>query len=457
MYDLIVLGGGPGGYVASIKASQLGMKVAIIEKNKYGGVCLNVGCIPTKTMLKSSRLFNDMLEAAKFGIDIDGSFSINWENVIKRKDKVVNKLVTGVEFLLKKNKVDMFNGLGKVIDKNTIEVNGNRLTCKNLLICTGSNARIPEIEGGREALEKNYMMTSTEILSIKEVPKKLTIIGGGVISVEFAILFASLGTKVSIIQRSKRILNALDKDVIQEITEVLKEKNVEIIYNSTTSYIGDGYIEYTLNAEKEKFKLEGDKVLVCIGRVPNLNGLENLNLDIEKGAIKTNNKMETNINGVYAAGDVNGIFQLAHVASHEGVIAVENIFGEDQKIDYNKAPYCIYTFPEVAGVGLTEKEAREKYSDEIKISKFPLSVNGKALAEGEARGFVKIIATKKYDEVIGVHIVASHATDMISEMVTTMEFEGTAKEITRAIHPHPTMSEAVVEAAMGIVDKAIHI
>lgn len=455
MYDLIVLGGGPGGYVASIKASQLGMKVAIIEKNKYGGVCLNVGCIPTKTMLKSSRLFNDMLEAKKFGIDIDGSFSINWKNVIKRKDRVVNKLVTGVEFLLKKNKIDMYNGLGKVIDKNTIEVNGEKLVCKNLLICTGSNSRIPQIEGTKEALEKGYLMTSTEILKIKDVPKKLTIIGGGVIGIEFAILFASLGTKVSIIQRSGRILDALDKDVIKEIREVLEKKDVDIIYNATTNYIGDGYIEYTSN--EKKVKLEGDKLLVCIGRIPNINIVKNLNLEIERGAIKTNNKMETNVEGVYAAGDVNGIMQLAHVASHEGVIAVENIFGGNEKINYNRAPYCIYTFPEVAGVGLTEKQAIKKYSDEIKISKFPLSANGKALAEGETRGFVKIIASKKDDIVIGVHIVASHATDMISEMVTTMAFEGTAKEITKAIHPHPTMSEAVVEAAMGIVDKAIHI
>ncbi|UUV18290.1 dihydrolipoyl dehydrogenase [Fusobacteria bacterium ZRK30] len=455
MYDLIVLGGGPGGYVASIKASQLGMKVAIIEKNRYGGVCLNVGCIPTKTMLKSSRLFSDMLEAEKFGIDIDGSFNINWENVIKRKDRVVNKLVTGVEFLLKKNKIDMFNGVGEVIDKNTVEVNGEKLRCKNLLICTGSNARIPEIEGTKEAIEKGYLMTSTEILSIEEIPERLTIIGGGVIGIEFAILFATLGTKVTIIQRSGRILDPLDKDVIQEITEVLKEKNVEIIYNANTNYIGSNYIKYT-DGEK-MVKLEGDKVLVCIGRSPNLKGVKNLNLKIERGAIKTNNRMETSIGGVYAAGDVNGTMQLAHVASHEGVVAVENIFGEDQKIDYKKAPYCIYTFPEVAGVGLTEREAKEQYPNEIKISKFPLSVNGKALAEGEARGFVKIIATKKYDEVIGVHIVASHATDMISEIVTTMELEGTAKEITRAIHPHPTMSEAVVESAMGIVDKAIHI
>lgn len=455
MYDLIVLGGGPGGYVASIKASQLGKKVAIIEKNRYGGVCLNVGCIPTKTMLKSARLFSDMLEAEKFGIDIDGSFDINWKNVITRKNGVVNKLVTGVEFLLKKNKIDMFNGLGKVIDKNTVEVNGEKLVCKNLLICTGSNARIPEIEGTKEALEKGYLMTSTEILNIKEVPKKLTIIGGGVIGVEFAILFASLGTKVTIIQRSGRILDALDRDVIKEITEVLEEKNVEIIYNANTNYIGNGYIEYTSN--EKKAKLEGDKILVCIGRVPNLKEVKNLNLEIERGAIKTNNKMETNINGVYAAGDVNGKMQLAHVASHEGVIAVENMFGGDEKIDYNKAPYCIYTFPEVAGVGLTERKAEKQYPNEIKISKFPLSVNGKALAEGEEKGFVKIIATKKYNEVIGVHIVASHATDMISEMVTIMELEGTAKEITRAIHPHPTMSEAVVEAAMGIVDKAIHI
>ncbi|MCS5422871.1 MULTISPECIES: dihydrolipoyl dehydrogenase [Psychrilyobacter] len=455
MYDLIVLGGGPGGYVAGIKASQLGMKVAIIEKNKYGGVCLNVGCIPTKTMLKSARLFSDMLEAEKFGIDIDGSFNINWENVINRKDGVVNKLVAGVEFLLKKNKIDMFNGLGNVIDKNTVEVNGEKIVCKNLLICTGSNARIPEIEGTKEALEKGYLMTSTEILKIKEIPKKLTIIGGGVIGVEFAILFATLGTKVSIIQRSGRILDALDKDVIKEITEVLDEKNVEIIYNANTKYIGNGYINYISN--EKKVKLEGDKVLVCIGRVPNLKEIKNLNLEIERGAIKTNNRMETSVNGVYAAGDVNGIMQLAHVASHEGVIAVENMFGGDEKIDYNKAPYCIYTFPEVAGVGLTESKAKKQYPNEIKISKFPLSVNGKALAEGEEKGFVKIIATKKYNEVIGVHIVASHATDMISEMVTIMELEGTAREITRAIHPHPTMSEAVVESALGIVDRAIHI
>jgi dihydrolipoyl dehydrogenase len=455
MYDLIVLGGGPGGYVASIKASQLGMKVAIIEKNRYGGVCLNVGCIPTKTMLKSARLFSDMLEAEKFGIDIDGSFDVNWKNVITRKNGVVNKLVTGVEFLLKKNKIDMFNGLGKVIDRNTVEVNGEKLRCKNLLLCTGSNARIPEIEGTKEALKKGYLMTSTEILNIKEIPKKLTIIGGGVIGVEFAILFATLGTKVSIIQRSGRILDALDKDVIKEITEVLEGKNVEIIYNANTNYIGNDYIEYTSN--EKKVKLEGDKVLVCIGREPNLKDVKNLNLEVERGAVKTNNKMETSVNGVYAAGDVNGKMQLAHVASHEGVIAVENMVGGDEKIDYNKAPYCIYTFPEVAGVGLTESKAEKQYPNEIKISKFPLSVNGKALAEGEEKGFVKIIATKKYNEVVGVHIVASHATDMISEMVTIMELEGTAKEITRAIHPHPTMSEAVVESALGIVDRAIHI
>jgi dihydrolipoyl dehydrogenase len=349
----------------------------------------------------------------------------------------------------------MFNGLGKVIDRNTVEVNGEKLRCKNLLLCTGSNARIPEIEGTKEALKKGYLMTSTEILNIKEIPKKLTIIGGGVIGVEFAILFATLGTKVSIIQRSGRILDALDKDVIKEITEVLEGKNVEIIYNANTNYIGNDYIEYTSN--EKKVKLEGDKVLVCIGREPNLKDVKNLNLEVERGAVKTNNKMETSVNGVYAAGDVNGKMQLAHVASHEGVIAVENMVGGDEKIDYNKAPYCIYTFPEVAGVGLTESKAEKQYPNEIKISKFPLSVNGKALAEGEEKGFVKIIATKKYNEVVGVHIVASHATDMISEMVTIMELEGTAKEITRAIHPHPTMSEAVVESALGIVDRAIHI
>ena len=455
-YDIIVLGSGPGGYVAAIKAAQLGSKVAIIEKDNFGGVCLNWGCIPTKTLLKNAKVYQYILNASKYGIDIseDASVSINWERMLERKSKVVDKLTSGVEYLLKKNKIDIYRGFGKVIDKNTLEVNSQIIKCKSLIISTGSSPILPDIKGLKEGVDSGFILTSKEALEPSEVPKELVILGGGVIGIEFATLYSSLGTKVTIIQKIDKILEFLDHDVTEEMVKLLKKSNVEILYNSTIEKVDGNNI--TIKKGPQNIVMTPDKLLISIGRFANLEGLENLSLKTYRRGIVTNEKLETNIPGVYAIGDVNGVFNLAHVASAEGIVAVENIIKKSNStIDYNKIPNCIYTSPEMAAAGYNEKDARKKFKDII-VSKFPLSANGKALAEGEDTGFIKIIAESSYGEIVGVHIVAPTATDMISEIVTTMELEGTIYDLAKVIHPHPSLSEIVMEAAHGAIDKPIH-
>ncbi|WP_320045657.1 dihydrolipoyl dehydrogenase [uncultured Ilyobacter sp.] len=451
-YDIVVLGGGPGGYVAAIKAAQMGAKTAIIEMGSFGGVCLNWGCIPTKTLLKSAKIYQYVLHSSKYGVDIAdlSTISINWENMLQRKREVVKKLTSGVEFLLKNNKVEIYRGFGNVIDKNSIEVNGKKLTCKNLILSTGSSPNIPDLPGIKEGIENGFVITSKEALELPEIPEKMVILGGGVIGVEFATLYSSLGTKVTIIQNIDRILEFMDHDVINEMEEILLGLGVEILYSTSIVKVNETNI--TIKNKNEEQNINTDKLLISIGRYANMKGLENLNLETYRRGVKTNEKQETNIPGVYAIGDLNGVFNLAHVASAEGIIAVENIMGEDKRIDYRKAPNCIYSFPEMAAVGYNEVDARNKFKDII-VSKLPLSANGKALAEGESTGFIKIIAEKEYGEIIGVHIIAPTATDMVSEIVTTMELEGTIYDIARVIHPHPTISEIVMEAAHGAVYK----
>lgn len=451
-YDIIVLGGGPGGYVAAIKAAQMNAKTAIIEMGNFGGVCLNWGCIPTKTLLKSAKVYQYILNSSKYGIDIDdlSNVNINWEKMLQRKKDVVKKLTSGVEFLLKNNKVDIYRGFGNVIDKNSIEVNGNRFSCKNIILSTGSSPNIPEIPGVKDGLKSGFVITSKEALELPKIPEKLVILGGGVIGVEFATLYSSLGTKVTIIQNMDRILEFMDHDVINEMEDILLGLGVEILYN--TSIVKVNKTNLTIKDKDGERDINADNLLISIGRYANMKGLEKLNLETYRRGVKTNEKLETNIPSVYAIGDLNGVFNLAHVASAEGIIAVENIMGEDKKIDYRKAPNCIYSFPEMAAVGYNEVDARNKFKDII-VSKLPLSANGKALAEGESTGFIKIIADKEYGEIIGVHIIAPTATDMVSEIVTTMELEGTIYDVARVIHPHPTISELVMEAAHGAVHK----
>ncbi len=454
-YDIAVIGAGPGGYVAAIKAAQMGAKVAIIEKNELGGVCLNWGCIPTKTLLKNAKVYENILNSEKYGIDIENknSISINWPNMQKRKEQVVKRLTGGVKILLQKNGVDIYNGYGEIIDKNIIKVNEETLQARNLIIATGSSPRIPNIDGIKEAIENGYVLTSRGILELNEIPKELVVIGAGVISIEFATLYNSLGSKVTILQRSEGILSSIDKDVSKTMAKILKRNGVNIVYGATIEKIDNNKVIANINGETKEFI--GDKILISVGRTPNIKGLEKLGLEIDKRGIVTNERLETNVKGVYAIGDVNGKYLLAHVASAEGIVAVENIMGKDSKIEYRKVPSCIYGFPEIGVVGMTEEEAKEK-GHQIIVSTFPLSANGKALAEGESEGFVKIVADKEYGEILGVHILAPNATDMIAEAVTTMELEGTVHELAKAIHPHPTLSEIIMEAAHGAIDSPIH-
>lgn len=456
-YDLIVIGGGPGGYVAAIKAAQLGGKVAVIEKEKLGGVCLNWGCIPTKTLLKTAKLYEDISRGEEFGIvGIDDTdIKVDWNLLSKRKDQVVKKLVSGIYTLFKKNKIDLYEGMGKVIDKNNVEVNGEIVTGKNLIIATGAKDNLPPIDGLDTALESGKIINSKGALQLEEIPKDLIIIGGGAIAVEFATIFNSIGSNVTLIQRSSHILSSTEKEMATTLQKHLIRKGINIVTDTKLKSIREDGVIIEHKGEEKVFK--GDKYLISLGLKPQLKGIENLDLELDsKGFVKTNEKMETNIEGVYAIGDLNGKFALAHVASAEGIVAAENIMGKDSTMNYNIVPSCIYTFPELASVGLTEEEAKEKGYD-ITVSKFPLAANGKALAEGETLGFAKIIADNEYGEVIGVHIMASNATDMISEAIVAMQLESTVYDIAKAIHPHPTLSETVMEAAFGAIDKPIHI
>ncbi|HHT50172.1 MAG TPA: dihydrolipoyl dehydrogenase [Eubacteriaceae bacterium] len=455
-YDIVIIGGGPGGYVAAIKAAHLGAKVALIEKERLGGLCLNWGCIPTKTLLKSAKLYQDILRGKEFGIKgIDTTkVSLDWTTLVKRKDEVVDKLVNGVYVLFRKNKIDLFEGMAIVKNKNQIEVNGKLINGKSLIVATGSTSNFPNIPGLADTLSSGKAVTSRGILELEDIPQELIIIGGGVIAVEFATLFNALGSKVTLIQRSEHILSGLESEMAQTLEKHLIEEGVNILTSTKIKSIRKDKIVIDHKGEEKSFM--GDKYLISLGVKAQLNGLEELNLKLtNKGFVKTNDRLETNIQGVYALGDMNGKFPLAHVASAEGIVAVENIMGIDSTLNYDIIPFCVYSFPEIASVGLTETQAKSAGYD-VKVSKFPLSANGKALAEGETLGFVKIISETQYGEILGTHIMASHATDMISEAIMSMQIEGTVYDVAKAIHPHPTLSEIVMEAAHGAIDKPIH-
>lgn len=456
-YDVLILGGGPGGYVAAIRAAQLGAKVAVVEKDRLGGVCLNWGCIPTKTLLKTAKLYKDIQRAENFGIvGIDKSnVKVDWKLLLKRKDRVVNQLVNGIYTLFKRNKIDLYEGKGTILNKNQIEVNGKTITGKNLIIAIGAGDTTPPIPGLDELVKKGKAINSKGALQLEEIPENLVIVGGGVIAVEFATIFNALGSNVTIIQRSNRILSSFESEMATTLEKQLKRDGINILTSTKLISFSDDGVKIEHNGEEKIIK--GDKYLVSLGIKPDLSQVKNLDLETdEKGFIKTNNKMETSIKGVYAIGDLNGKYALAHVASAEGIVAAENIMGIESTLNYNLVPQCVYTFPELASVGLTEEKAREKGHD-ITVSKFPLAANGKALAEGETAGFVKIISDNEYGEIIGVHIMAPHATDMIAEAVASMQLEGTVYDLAKTIHPHPTISEAVFEAALGAIDRPIHI
>lgn len=452
-YDIIVLGGGPGGYVAAIKGAQLGLKVALIEKEVVGGICLNHGCIPTKTLLKNAKVYKTIMHALEYGITIDGTISYDWSAMLKRKDLVVKKLTVGVAGLLKKNGVEVFNGFGKVLSPRKVEVNGETLETKNLILATGASPIIPPIPGLKEAYEKGIAVTSRELLQIKKVPQHLVIIGGGVIGCEFATIFSSIGTKVTMIEKLDGILPMMDDDVRSAYAKILKREGIEIVANAEVKAVKDNEVTYLY--EGKEIKVIADTVLVSVGMRPNTQGLEVLNLKMDRSAIDTNRQLQTSVPNVYAIGDVNGKYMLAHVASAEGLLAAEHIAGKKVDMKYEHVPNAVYGSPEIATIGLTEKEAKAQ-GLAYKVSTFPLLASGKALADNEKDGFIKLIVSEKYKEIIGAHILSYNASDLIAEFGVTLTLEGTAHEIAHTIHPHPTLSEIIMEAAHGAVDKPIH-
>lgn len=455
-YDVVVLGGGPGGYVAAIKAAQLGAKVLVIEKDSLGGVCLNWGCIPTKALLITAKHYLDVLRSEDFGIigvDKD-KVKVDWNLMINRKDDVVKKLVSGINMLFKKNKIDLISGMGTVINKNEIKVNNEHISFKNLIIATGVSSNFPEIPGLQETLNSGKTIDSKGALLLKEIPKKIVILGGNTYAVEFATLFNAIGSDVTLIHTGENILPYAESEGAILLQRNLKKEGLKIVNNAELKEFTEKGVLVTHKGEDKLF--EADKNLVFLGINPNLKGVESLDLKLTLlGFIETNDKLETNIKGVYAIGDVNGKYPLAHVASAEGLVAAENIMGVESKLNYNLVPTGVYSFPELASVGLTEEQAKKKGLD-YTVSKFPLAANGMAIAEGETLGFVKLVSDNKYGEIIGVHIVAASATEMISKAVAIMQIEGTIYDLAKTIHPHPTFSETLVEAAYGAIDKPIH-
>jgi len=454
-HELVIIGAGPGGYVAAIRAAQLGIDTAIVEKEAVGGVCLNWGCIPTKALLKSAKVYETFKNAKSYGFQVEkDAVKIDFKKVMKRKERIVKKLTTGVGFLLKKNKVTLYEGEALVEDAHTIKVADETLQTDKLIIATGASPAIPPIDGLKAGLEKGFVLTSKPMLDIDHVPKRLVVVGGGVIGTEFATIFNSFGSEVTILEREADILPAVDGEVKEHFKKKLKKDKIKVVTNANVENIEEGKVTYSHEGEKKE--LAADKVLLAAGMRSNIRGLETLDLEMENGAVKTDAFLRTNVEDVYAIGDVNGKLLLAHVASKEGITAVEHMQGIERPMDYNKMPSGIYTFPEIAQVGFTEEEAKEK-GIEYKKSVFPITANGKALAEGQSVGLVKIIAAKEMNEVIGVHILAEGATEMISEAVLGMSLEALADDIAHAVHPHPTLSEMVMEAAHGIKDDPIHI
>lgn len=451
-FDLIIVGGGPGGYVAAIKAAQEKLNVALIEKENIGGVCLNHGCIPTKAILKSAKTFVDFKNAKSFGLSVlDDAVSFDLDKIIDRKDDVVKRLTGGVSMLLKKNGVTVFDGYGKIKNANEVIVNEETLKAKNIIIATGASPIIPPIKGAKESYDKGLLLTSKELLNLKTPPKKMIVIGGGIIGIEFATIFNSFNAEVTVIEMADSIITNMDQDIITEYTRKLKRDKINILTGATVTEINNNTVTY--EKDNKAVNLEADIILMAVGVRPNIDSFENLKLEMKGSGVKVNEFMQTNVPNVYAIGDVTGEEMLAHVASKEGLIAVEHILGQTNEMNYKYIPKAIYGFPEIATVGLTEQDAIKQNID-YTVSKFPLLANGKALADGHRVGFIKLIKGNELDEILGAHIFAYNAVDLLSEVVVAMNAELTNYDLADTIHPHPSLSEIIMEAAMK---KPIHI
>ncbi|MDI3481598.1 MAG: dihydrolipoamide dehydrogenase [Tepidanaerobacteraceae bacterium] len=458
IYDIAIIGGGPGGYVAAIYAGKKKTKVALIEKRELGGVCLNRGCIPTKTLVHSANIINEIKNAKRFGITAR-EVQIDWNAVQKNKETVIKTLTKGVENLLKANGVKMYKGEAKLLDKYTIEITyhtGQKetITAQNIIIATGSTPAIIPIPGH----DLPGVITSDEALSLEELPKSMLVIGGGVIGIELGYVYNAMGVDITIVEMLPQILPRQDEEIQKEMRKILEKQGIKIYTDSRVKTIEkqNGKLITTFETSEGIKRIETDKVLMTTGRKPNTNAVENLPIDIQKTGITVDDYLRTNIHNIYAIGDVTGKSMLAHVASHQGLNAVKNILGQNKKMGYTAVPNCIYTSPEAASVGLTEEEARQKYKDNIKIGRFPFIASGKALTIGERQGFVKIISEPKYNEILGVHILGPSATELIAEAALAIKLECTVEELAETIHAHPTLSETVMEASFDVLGEPIH-
>ena len=452
-FDVVVIGGGPAGYVAAIRAAQVGGKVAVVEKSELGGTCLNRGCIPTKTFLKNAEIIEGIEMSSKRGIILENEkFTVDMPKVVSLKNEIVKTLTNGVQGLLKSNSIKIFKGVAKINKDKDVVINGEKVLRTNKIILAGGSkvgsVNIPGIESKR-------VLTSDDILDLKELPKSLAVIGGGVVGVELGQAYLSFGSKVTVIEMMDRIVPGVDREASETLRKALEKKGMKILTSSKIKEIIDEGDKLRIKLE-DKEDVVAEKALLSIGRVPDLEAVGELDLEMERGKIKVDKYMETSVKGVYAPGDINGIKMLAHAAFRMGEVAAENaILGNHREIKLETTPSAIYTIPEVGMAGLTEEEAKEKY--DISVGKFAFVGNGRALASGDTTGFVKVIADKKYGEILGVHIVGQSAAEIINEASSLMAMEITVDEVIKTIHGHPTFSEALFEACADVLGEAIHL
>ena len=461
-YDVIVIGSGPGGYVAAIRASQLGLKTAVVEKEALGGICLNWGCIPTKALLKSAQVFEYLKHSADYGIKINGQGEVDFDAVVKRSRGVADGMSKGVQFLMKKNKIDVIMGFGKLKGKGTVEVKTadgktQDYTAKNIILATGGRSReLPNLkQDGKKILGYRQAMV------LPKQPKSMVVVGSGAIGIEFAYFYNALGTQVTVVEFMPNVVPLEDEEVSKQLERTLKKQGLNIMTSSTVESVdtsGD-LCKVSVKTAKGTEVLEAEIVLSAVGVSTNIEGigLEEAGVKTDKGKVLVDDFYKTNIDGVYAIGDIVKGQALAHVASAEGIICVEKIAGQNpEPLNYNNIPGCTYCSPEIASVGYTEKAAKEA-GYEIKVGKFPFSASGKASAAGAKDGFVKVIFDAKYGEFLGAHMIGFNVTEVIAEVVTARKLETTGHEIIKSVHPHPTMSEAVMEAAAAAYGEVIHI
>jgi len=461
-YDVAIIGSGPGGYVAAIKGCQLGLKVALVEKyDKFGGTCLHWGCVPTKSLLLNAEIYEKAKKGKEFGLLFD-NLRLDYARIKARKNKMVKKLSLGVDFLMKKNKVETFRGRGRLLAPGTVQIEGDEvleIRAGNIIVATGSEAKMfPGLEP-----DGSTILTNKEILDIENIPKSLIIIGGGAVGVEFASIFSRFGADVTVIEMLPRLLPQEDHEVSEEIRKLLAKKRIKVLVNAKLEDIrireGNAHAKVTVR-EGEIQEIIAEKALVAVGRKPVIEGLglEKIRVETSRGFIPVNRYMQTNVPEIYAIGDVVPTQALAHLASHEGMLAVEHIStGSGFPIDYGLVPSCTYCSPEVASVGLTENAAREKGID-IQTGKFPFTAVSKATILGENEGFVKIVCEKKYRQILGVHMIGPKVTEMVSGAAACIGLEATAADLSHLIHPHPTASEGIMEAAHTLYSgAAIHI